>query len=76
MRRYMIRTRRDLYPSDEELFSKLEKNGLRMDRGFGPVALNPEGSQVLVRGRAPRGRLRELSDSLGLEFFPEARIGS
>lgn len=60
----------------KETFDWLEAQGVDVDRGYGPVLLDVQRSEWIVRGEASAEVLRRLEELEGVEAFPDLAMGA
>lgn len=75
MPRYMIRITIDAFRDLKDAVETLESLGVILDKDFGPVPLDTQGNQFLLRGEVHPKILADLKQAAGVEFFPDPSIG-
>lgn len=76
MPRYMIRITIAEFRDLEDAVEALEALGVILDRDFGPVPLDTQGNQYLLRGEVHSEALADAKHTAGVEFFPDPSIGT
>ena len=74
MPRYMIRITIDAFRDLEDAVETLESLGVILDKDFGPVSLDTQGNQFLLRGEVHPKTLTDAKRAAGVEFFPDPSI--
>lgn len=62
-------------PSAPELIAKLEALGLKVDRGFPPIVVDPASGRFVLRGEGSAELLERARAELGVEIYADPSFG-
>ena len=72
--RFMLTCSADV--SADSLIPLLEAHGLQIDRRFSPLVVDRVSGCYVLRGEGSPDALKKAREELGVEVFPDQRLGS